>query len=300
MSARVVIYDLSPVEACLLSSLLSIIFVSSLYIWALCGYNVSNRNNSLVIKQRIISVTFVCIVCPILITFYCSLLQWDSKVVSNPIMILTSYEYWKSIGVNFDNFTISVFYTLMLMIILFIGPLIENPNHFNQLTTKSYSTPLLIIRGLVIGPVCEEWVYRGCLVSLLYHGKLPHWLCIMIPPVLFGLSHAHHIYYQLQHQFHDTRSAACMRVAFQLFYTSVFGILASIIFIRTGNVFAAMLMHIWCNCMGFPPFTFITSRVRSWERIIHGIAYVFGLVTFIVLLYPLTDPIYFDSPYQFK
>ena len=49
MSATLIIYDLSAVEACLLSSLLSVLFVGSLYIWALCKYDVSDRNNSLVL-----------------------------------------------------------------------------------------------------------------------------------------------------------------------------------------------------------------------------------------------------------
>ena len=159
-------------------------------------------------------------------------------------------------------------------------------------------------KGLIVGPICEEWVYRGCLCSLLYYGKVPYSLCIIIPPLLFGLSHAHHIYYQSTHQYNVSRQQACLRVVFQLFYTSVFGILASIIFLRTGNVFSAMLMHIWCNCMGFPPFTFITKKQRNRDYVmtvrdyINGCAYVVGLVAFISLLYPLTKPDYFDSPYK--
>ena len=104
-------YDLSPIETCLLSSLLSVIFVASLYVWALCGYTVSDRNNSLVIKQRIISVTFVCVISPIIVSCYCHLLDYNGDIISNRIMILASYEFWKSIGVNFDNLLISLFYT---------------------------------------------------------------------------------------------------------------------------------------------------------------------------------------------
>lgn len=58
-SVRLIIYDITHLEACLLSSILSVLFVASLYVWALCKYNVSDRNNSLVIKQRIISILFV-------------------------------------------------------------------------------------------------------------------------------------------------------------------------------------------------------------------------------------------------
>ena len=146
-------------------------------------------------------------------------------------------------------------------------------------------------------------MYRGCLVSLLFYGKLPYSLCIMIPPILFGLSHAHHAYYQLTHQSNVlSPRAACFRVMFQLLYTSIFGILASIIFIRTGNVFSAMIMHIWCNSMGFPPFTFITNWMQtkstSLRDVFNGAAYVCGLGSFIFLLYPLTNPKYFNSPFQ--
>ena len=138
------------------------------------------------------------------------------------------------------------------------------------------------------------------MVSLLWHGGVPYWLCIIIPPLLFGVSHAHHIYYQSRHLYEPSnRSQAWIRVAFQLCYTSIFGILASIIFMRTGNVFSAMLMHVWCNCMGFPPFTFFMNRDNLSQRdIINGCAYVIGLVGFISLLYPFTNPKYFNSPYQ--
>ena len=155
---------------------------------------------------------------------------------------------------------------------------------------------------MIIGPICEEWVYRGCMISLLYYGKLNYWLCVVIPPLLFACSHFHHLWYQIKHNYGvNNTKVACLRVSFQLFYTMIFGFLASIIFIRTGNVFSAMIMHIWCNCMGFPPFTFITQRngSTSFRDIINAIAYVIGLGSFITLLHPLTDPEFFSSLYNF-
>ena len=95
MSATMLVWDLSALQACLLSSTFSLLFVASLYIWACCKYDVSNRNVPLVIKQRIISVTFVCIICPIIITLNCHILQSNGKVINNPLIILASYEYWK-------------------------------------------------------------------------------------------------------------------------------------------------------------------------------------------------------------
>lgn len=144
------VWDLSAWQACLLSSTFSILFVASLYVWALCKYDVSNRNDTLVIKQRIISVTFVCIICPIIITLNCHLLQSNGKIVNNPLMILASYQYWKEIGCNFDNIHESLFYTLILMILWWLGPLVEDPYHFHKLPQKQYATPIMIIRGKYI------------------------------------------------------------------------------------------------------------------------------------------------------
>lgn len=45
---------------------------------------------------------------------------------------------------------------------------------------------------------------------------------------------------------------------FQLLYTSLFGFFAAFVFLRTGNLFAAIAAHTFCNFMGLP---------RVWGRV---------------------------------
>ncbi|MBA0596727.1 hypothetical protein Gorai_013536 [Gossypium raimondii] len=69
----------------------------------------------------------------------------------------------------------------------------------------------------------------------------------------------------------------------QLGYTVVFGSYASFLFIRTGNIVAPLVAHAFCNYMGLP------------VLFVHGkgpvsIAFVAGMVSFVWLLFPITQP----------
>ena len=73
-------------------------------------------------------------------------------------------------------------------------------------------------------------------------------------PLYFGIAHLHHLY-----EFRITHSevpfiVAVLRSLFQFTYTSLFGFFATFVYLRTGNVYTCMLVHVFCNWMGLPRF----------------------------------------------
>lgn len=112
----------------------------------------------------------------------------------------------------------------------------------------------------------------------------------------FGLAHIHHIY-----------NSPPIAVLFQLFYTSVFGAYSTFLFLRTGtscmtcsrsssvckgHLLAPVLSHIFCNYMGFPAVDTEHPRLK-----LIALAFVGGLVSFFMLMMPLTEPTWHQSIY---
>jgi prenyl protein peptidase len=81
---------------------------------------------------------------------------------------------------------------------------------------------------------------------------------------------------------------------FQFAYTTLFGMYAAFLFIRTGNVAAPCVAHAFCNVMGFPDFGEI-GRLNGWKRIVLASAFVVGLLGWYFLLWPLTEPTLYDN-----
>jgi prenyl protein peptidase len=75
----------------------------------------------------------------------------------------------------------------------------------------------------------------------------------------------------------------------QLGYTSVFGLLSTYMFTRTGNIVGPILSHCFCNYIGFPRFD---AAVGNYKLIT---LYVLGVVLFFALLAPLTNPTLHES-----
>ncbi|KAJ4836207.1 hypothetical protein Tsubulata_002420 [Turnera subulata] len=95
---------------------------------------------------------------------------------------------------------------------------------------------------------------------------------------------------------------ASMIVGLQLGYTVIFGAYASFLFIRTGHLLAPLVAHIFCNHMGLPV---LFARRRGIQVKFHAtnfkhtfrhsggivfLAFVAGMVTFLWLLFPVTQP----------
>ena len=83
-------------------------------------------------------------------------------------------------------------------------------------------------------------------------------------------------------------------LGFQFTYTTLFGIYAAFLFVRTGHIIAPCIAHSYCNFIGFPDFGEIVHR-RGYQRIILIVAYVSGLLGWCFLLMPLTTPSLYNN-----
>ncbi|KAL7919257.1 CaaX prenyl protease [Trichoderma austrokoningii] len=107
-------------------------------------------------------------------------------------------------------------------------------------------------RNYVAGPITEECLFRAAAIPLLLVAGSSLGRVIFLSPVVFGLAHVHHFYeFRVTHP--DTPLvAAIARSVIQFAYTSLFGALVSFLFLRTGSLLAAVLVHAFCNAMGLP------------------------------------------------
>ncbi|CAK3976211.1 prenyl ase Rce1 [Lecanosticta acicola] len=162
---------------------------------------------------------------------------------------------------------------LALVCLLFTGPLYElliaqgswrNIGPFSMKATIWDSW--IGFRNYLFGPWFEELVFRSLVVSLYLLAKVSPTRIVLTSPLVFGAAHFHH-YIEFVH----TRTPAGRKMpplkvlllglvptAFQFAYTSLFGVFAAFVYLRTGNVFTCGLAHMFCNYMGLP---------RVWGRV---------------------------------
>ncbi|CAM9124294.1 unnamed protein product [Choristocarpus tenellus] len=154
------------------------------------------------------------------------------------------------------------------------------------------------LRNLLVGPVTEEVVFRGCSVPLLLGAGVKRGVIIWLSPLIFGIAHLHHAYEWIRQ---GRRLAnVAVAVAFQMTYTSIFGAYAVFIHLRTGHLLSSVLVHSFCNLMGIPDLSFNNPpgdpEFSSPTSVLHGTrtglwcAYGTGVILFGCFLFPLTSP----------
>lgn len=150
------------------------------------------------------------------------------------------------------------------------------------------------------GPITEECLFRSAAVPLLLVAGTTLTNTILLSPLVFGLAHAHHFY-----EFRITNPevsvpTALARSVLQFSYTSLFGIYATFLFLRTGSLGAVIAVHTFCNCMGLPR---VWGKVQPWWMtmkeiespsalhwtVIHYVLLFSGAVAWYQALLPLTE-----------
>ncbi|PSN67841.1 hypothetical protein BS50DRAFT_492445 [Corynespora cassiicola Philippines] len=143
--------------------------------------------------------------------------------------------------------------TMLLVAILFAGPLFEHG------IVEGEWEDWIRCRGMYNtnmsqGPVSEELIWRALIIPLHVLAQFSGKQIIFLTPLYFGIAHIHHLYeFRLTHR-QTPLLFAVLRSLFQFTYTSLFGFFAAFVFVRTGNVFSAILAHSFCNWMGLPRF----------------------------------------------
>jgi len=237
--------------------LFTISFVLSLYVWSSSRVRMS-RDSPEVIYRRFVFVGVVSAVSYLLSGLSLKEVGFVSDPVSSVISALSG---------------------LFLTMILFLGPLFLLINDFDP--SDIPKADLITFRNLVVGPIAEEWVFRALIIPLLLKAGVSMFNTVVLSMFFFALAHLHHIY-----------NTPPFTVLFQIFYTSVFGAYSTFLFLRTGNLFAPILSHVFCNYMGFPHLDLKHPKFK-----VVMVFFVLGLTSFFALLIPLTDPAWHNSIY---
>ena len=273
--------EVCPQQALSVSTLLSFLFVVSLYIWR--RSTLHDRDDPTVIKQRLFSVVSVCLIAPIVMLQFA---REDTAAKHGP-----PFSTW--IGFSTRGLFYSATLPLLLTASLFLGPMYLHFLHYPSLSllaahARSYLSSLsservLLIkaRNLVLAPVCEEFIFRGCVISLLLAASLPYSACLLLSPLLFGLSHLHHLVGLMRAKGMPVPQAVAA-VSFQLVHTTLFGTFAAYVYLCTGSVVACMLCHAFCNLMEFPDLGWIgdTRHTAHKRRLSVAVVFVAGMLLF--------------------
>lgn len=178
-----------------------------------------------------------------------------------------------------------------------------------------------VVRALVVAPISEEVVFRSVMVASMVTGlratqhgvelmvdppphlhlhPLPLWMVVCLNPLCFGLAHVHHCIEKLQRGW-DLFSAIASTLV-QFTYTSLFGCIATLLFMRTGSIYSAVWSHVICNYAGLPDTGFMhppripsDRHLFSYSRLLHPYRFMhvglhaLGLVLFALLIMPATE-----------
>ncbi|KAG6021153.1 hypothetical protein E4U40_005505 [Claviceps sp. LM458 group G5] len=105
---------------------------------------------------------------------------------------------------------------------------------------------------MVAGPITEECLFRSSAVPLLLMAGCTMKCIVFFSPFIFGIAHLHH-FYEFRVTYPQTPLAiAAARSTLQLAYTTLFGVYATFLFLRTGSLLAVVIAHTFCNLVGLP------------------------------------------------
>ena len=260
--------------------MLAISYVGSLYIYR-SDYP---RDHDITIKNRMVGVAIVCIISPIFVYIF----SIPSEELGYPL------NHW--LGIHTVSL-VGIFIPLLLTIILFAGPitllLIQDGigDLIHNFTDIAYLKDIKWYRTYVVAPFTEEFIFRACMLPILVPNFGLVW-SIFLAPLFFGVAHFHHKIEQVKQGYGF--SSIVLSGVFQMGYTTIFGAYSAFLFLRTGSLIGPVLCHTFCNFMGFPDFHAVFTS--SYPKFI-SVMFVLGLLLFILLLFPFTEPSLYSSIY---
>lgn len=254
------------------------------------GAKPGDRNHPAVIKSRIIRVLLVTLINLIVAPY---ILMSYLKIIPN---ITSFYEVMGLTDLTKVENLIPIFKTLLIFMILFIGPIFELLLDFDYFGSQ-YSSNLQIFRDLFIAPITEEFFYTsltmGSLLSyklslnlslssntLIYSPKPFHndpsvSKYLLLSPLFFGFAHLHHgIELRQQGMKLFQVLAIC---GFQCLYTTLFGYLTNLVFVNTGSLWCCFIAHSFCNFMGFPT---LSINGNKFIKLVYYSLLIFGIYGF--------------------
>ncbi|XP_028330346.1 CAAX prenyl protease 2 isoform X1 [Gouania willdenowi] len=263
-------------------------YVGSLYVWR----SDLPRDHPAVIKRRFTSVLIVSGLSPAFV--------WVWKEFTG---IRTGSSLLALMGIRLEGLVPAVVLPLLLTMVLFLGPLMQLAMDcpwsfidgvrvaFDPCFWMVCTSDMRWLRNQVVAPLTEELVFRACMLPMLVPCAGPS-TAIFTCPLFFGVAHFHHVIELLRFR-QGTLSGIFLSAVFQFSYTALFGAYTAFLFIRTGHLVGPVLCHSFCNYMGFPA---LSAAVDHPQRLTVLSCYVLGVLLFLLLLFPFTDPSYYGLP----
>ncbi len=187
---------------------------------------------------------------------------------------------------------------MVATVVLFVGPLVQwaldDADDWRQLVASTRSQMSLIWwRNYVVAPIAEEWAFRACMCPLLRAAGFGFAASVFIPPILFGIAHSHHVFLVLREKGNRSVLSIVLMIAFQVFYTTVFGSMASFYFLTSGSLYGSILSHSFCNMMGFPNIAEAKEHKHKWLLMACYFGGVFSYYFLMVEMYGLQEMLEF-------
>jgi len=253
------------------------------------------RDDPDVIRARLVAVsvaTFVCIFCVLAVLWFnvgARLQTFD--IILEATFLRLGFPSLRLLTFKFDTRTLLPH---LVTPVLFLGPIFsgylggELPGQRNWMWQTHVIARFFRIQGIRnywIAPITEEIVFRACVLAIYHLSGASKTRMIFLAPFTFGLAHVHH-YWETYNRYGRTLAAAkhaAIATVLQLSYTTLFGFLASYLFLRTGSILVPITAHVWCNVMGLPEIGYELRRFPKYRIVIIAI-YLTGIIGFVFLL----------------
>nr|CDS33080.1 CAAX prenyl protease 2 [Hymenolepis microstoma] len=245
-------------------------------------------NNQKSILQRFISSTVSCGL------IFADSLSFTRFPGTNP-WSLDSYDLSR-IFIRRENAVLAVFLPLLSTSLLFLAPIwcewrsgrFVNINGI--LNELRYSCDIIRFRSVVLAPIVEEIIFRGCILFQLQRQFQTCGALCLFSGLLFAVAHLHHVVEMLYLGY--PLNMALSEVLPQVIMTAIFGVYSTLIVLRSGHLIAACIVHSFCNAMGAPDIPgdlkYLSLRHPRWGKRIYLSLLFSGFIGWLLLIGPAT------------
>lgn len=216
------------------------------------------------------------------------------------------------------SYILDIVKTIGLISLLYISQLVDLVLYYIVTRFETLITDVIEqfnniwgVRNYIFAPCTEEIFYTSMLLTTYLafddQGGLTYNILLWQPSIFFGIAHAHHAIEMINNGTHAI-AGIFVSVIFQVLYTTLFGAMTNYTFLRSGgNLWACVLLHVFCNLMGFPGGSHLTLHldvidkqkdpiverlVAIWNKV-YVLLTIFGVILYFQNVQVLTEsPIY--------
>lgn len=152
------------------------------------------------------------------------------------IYLIKKLALWSSAGFRKDGFCKGVFLGIPLIALGFASGVISNIEQWSDYSFLGYSSLLFFTVGMFFVGLAEEIVYRGLLLNNMLDkwGTTQRgcWKSIFVSAAIFGIAHLPNLFF-----------SPILTVLFQAINAAAGGVLFSVIYIKTKNIWSVIAVH---------------------------------------------------------